>query len=78
MQRLERPSEAVIAERARGYFRWRFLEALEALPDDSSALSEVLIDLFLIVTGEDEIEGWRPPAVEESLLRLGEPLTFLH
>jgi hypothetical protein len=55
MQRLERPSEAEIAERFRRYFRLRFKEALEFLPDDSSALSEVLIELFLIVTGEDEI-----------------------
>jgi hypothetical protein len=39
MQRLERPSEAVIAERARGYFRWRLEEALEVLGSDSSPLA---------------------------------------
>jgi hypothetical protein len=41
MQRLERPSEAEIADRARKYFRWRFREAVEALPGDSSALGTV-------------------------------------
>ena len=55
MQMLERPSEAEIAERFRRYFRWRLEEAIGVLSADSSALSEVLIELFLIVTGEDEI-----------------------
>ena len=41
MQRFERPSEAEIADRARKYFRWRFREAVEALPGDSSALGTV-------------------------------------
>ena len=41
MQRLERPSAAEIADRARKYFRWRFREAVEALPGDSSALGTV-------------------------------------
>jgi hypothetical protein len=74
-QMLERPSDAEISERFRRYFRWRLEEAIGVLSDDSSALSEVLIELFLTVTGEDEIVGWRPPAVEETLSRITEPLT---
>jgi hypothetical protein len=74
MQMLERPSEAEIAERFRRYFRWRLEEAIGVLSADSSALSEVLIELFLTVTGEDEIVGWRPPALEKSLSRITEPI----
>jgi hypothetical protein len=75
MQRLERPSEAVIAERFRKYFRWRFEEALEVLSSDSSALAEVLNEMFALLIGEDELEGWRPPALAETLSRIMEPLT---
>jgi hypothetical protein len=78
MQALERPSEAVIAERARGYFRWRFQEALEVLGSDSSALAEVLNEMFALLIGEDEVEGWRHPALAETLSRTMEPLTDLH
>jgi hypothetical protein len=75
MQMLERPSEAEIADRAKKYFRWRLEVAVAALSGDSSALAEVLNEVFVLVIGEDEIIGWRPPALEEMLLRLEEPLT---
>ena len=58
MQRLERPSKAVIAERARRYFRWRLEEAVEVLPGDSSALAEVLNELYALLIGEEEIINW--------------------
>jgi hypothetical protein len=48
MQALERPSQAVIAERFRGYFRWRFLEAVATLPRDSLALAEVLSEMLAV------------------------------
>jgi hypothetical protein len=74
MQRLERPSEAVIAERFRGYFRWRLEEALDSLWFDSELLAEVLEEIFLIATDDDEIINWRPPALEDMISRIGEPL----
>jgi hypothetical protein len=76
MQRLERPSQAEIAERARGYFRWRFKEAVEVLPADSAKLAEVLSEMIALVIGEEEVEGWQPPALEEVLRRLTEPLAY--
>jgi hypothetical protein len=63
----------VIAERFRRY-RWRFQEALEVLPTDSQALAEILNELFALLIGEDEVEGWQPPALEEVLSRIREPL----
>ena len=74
MQRLERPSSSEIAERARGYFRWRLEEAIGDLTGDSSALAEVLNEICALVIGQEEIENWRPPALEEMLLRIAEPL----
>src|SRR5262249_55626914 len=76
MQMLERPSEAEIAERFRKYFKWRFQEALEVLDSgECSALAEVLTEMYALVIGEDELEGWRPPALEETLSRIGKPLS---
>jgi len=63
-----------MAERAREYFRWRLEEAVAALPADSSALSEALSEMLALVIGEDEIEGWRPPALAETLSKITEPL----
>jgi hypothetical protein len=74
MQMLERPPRAEVAERARKYFRWRLEEALEALPGNSSALAEALEEIFLIATGEEEIQDWHPPAIEAMLSKLTEPL----
>ena len=65
---------AVVAERQRAYFRWRLEEALEWLGFDSRPLAEVLEEILLIATGEEEIINWRPPALEEVLSRLTEPL----
>jgi hypothetical protein len=73
MQVLERPSEDVIAERFRRYFRWRFQEALEVLGSDSSALAEVLNEMCALVIGEDEVEGWGPVALEDARARIEEP-----
>jgi hypothetical protein len=73
MQMLERPSEALIAERASRYFRWRFQEALEVLGSDSSALAEVLNEMFALVIGEEEVEGWQPVALEDARARIGDP-----
>jgi hypothetical protein len=74
MQMLERPSKAVIAERARKYFRWRLEEALAGLCASSEPLAEVLAEILLLAAGEEEIINWRPPAIEEMLQRIGEPL----
>jgi hypothetical protein len=57
---------------AREYFRWRFEEALEVLPTDSQALAEVLNEMFALIIGEDEVEGWRPPALAGVLSRITE------
>ena len=73
IHRLERPSEAVIAERFRRYFRWRLEEALEVLGSDSSALAEVLNEMFALVIGEEEVEGWQPVALEDARARIGDP-----
>jgi hypothetical protein len=74
MLMLERPTQAEIAERFTRYFRLRFGEALEALSGDSSALAEVLSEMLALLIGEEEIVGWRPPALEETLSRITEPL----
>jgi hypothetical protein len=63
MQTLERRSEAVIAERFRRYFRWRFQEALEVLGSNGTLLVEVLSELIALAIGEEEVEGWQPPAL---------------
>jgi hypothetical protein len=78
MQALERPSQAEIAERFRRYFRWRLEEAVEELPADSAKLAEVLNEMLALLIGEDEVEGWRPPSLAETLSRIMEPLTGLH
>ena len=44
------------------------------LSGDSSKLAEVLIEILELIVGESEIEGWRPPALEEVLSRITEPL----
>jgi hypothetical protein len=74
MQALERPSEAEIAERARRYFRWRLEEAVEVLGSDSSALAEVLNEMYALLIGEEEIVNWRPLSLEEARSRIGEPI----
>ena len=74
MQRLERPSSSEIAERARRYFRWRFMEALVVLPDDSFALAEVLSEMLALVMGEEEIVGWQPVELEGARSRITRPL----
>ena len=51
---------------------------VEVLPTDSAKLAEVLNEMFALLVGEEEIKGWRPPALEEVLSRLTEPLTGLH
>jgi hypothetical protein len=61
----EHPSEAVIAERFRKYFRNRFMEATAVLSNDSSRLAEALIVILELIVGESEIVGRRPVALEE-------------
>jgi hypothetical protein len=73
-QPAHRIPEAIVAERQRKYFQWRLKEAIEELWADSELLAEVLEEILLIATGEDEIVGGRPPALEEMLSRLAEPL----
>jgi hypothetical protein len=46
-----------LPEMVREYFRNRLEEALKVLPGDSSALAEVLNELFGLLAGEDEVEG---------------------
>jgi hypothetical protein len=67
---------AVVAEQQRKYFRWRLEEAVEWLYFDSEPLAEVLEEILLLVTGEEEIVKWTPPALEETLSRITEPLTL--
>jgi hypothetical protein len=75
MQRLDHPSQAEIAERFKGYFKWRFSDAAKALQKEGSELlAEVLIELHWILIGEDEIVGWRPPALAEARARINETL----
>ena len=58
----------------REYFQWRLEEALEVLPTDSAKLAEVLNEMFALLVGEEEIKGWRPPALEDVHSRIGESL----
>ena len=58
----------------REYFRWRLEEALEVLPTDSAMLAEVLNEMFALLVGEEEIKGWRAPALEDVHSRIGESL----
>jgi hypothetical protein len=66
--------EAIVARRQREYCRWRLEEALEWLCFDSEPLAEVLEEILLLATGEEEIINWRPPAIEDMLGRLTQPL----
>jgi len=67
-----RPEE--LPEMVREYFRWRLEEALEVLPTDSAMLAEVLNEMFALLVGEEEIKGWRAPALEDVHSRIGESL----
>jgi hypothetical protein len=70
------PSEG-LPELVRGYFRRQFEQAMVILPVDSSALAEVLIELFAFVIGQEELEGWRPATLQEVATRLNQPLVGL-
>jgi len=63
-----------LPEMVREYFRWRLEEALEVLPTDSAMLAEVLNEMFALLVGEEEIKGWRAPALEDVHSRIGESL----
>jgi hypothetical protein len=67
--------EAIVAGRQREYFHLRLAEAIARLPKDNELLTEVLEEIILIATGEDEIIGWRPVTLVEARTRIGEPLT---
>jgi hypothetical protein len=67
------PAE-VVRERQQAYFRWRLEEAITKLSADGELLAEVLEEILLIATGQEKIVNWRPPALEEMLLRIGKPL----
>ena len=75
-QPAHRSPESIVAERQREYFRWRLEEALEWLCFDSEPFAELLEEILLVATGEEKIINWRPPALEETLSRISEPLTF--
>ena len=75
-QPAHRIPESIVAERQREYFRWRLEEALEWLCFDSEPFAELLEEILLVATGEEKIINWRPPALEETLSRISEPLTF--
>ena len=62
-----------LQEMVREYFRRRLEEALEVLGSDSSALAEVLNEMFALVIGEEEVEGWQPVALEDARARIGDP-----
>jgi len=66
---------AIVAERQRGYFQWRLEEAVAELSEGSSELlAEVLEEIFLVADGTDTIINWQPPALEDMISRIGEPL----
>ena len=65
---------AIVAGRLQEYCRWRLSEALERLGFDSEPLGQVLEEILLLATGEEEIINWRPPALEEMRVRITEPL----
>jgi hypothetical protein len=71
MQMAEHPSDAVVVERLREYLFNRLTEAIRVLPEDSSRLAEVLIEMLEIATGKAEIVGWRRPAL---VANEGEPV----
>jgi hypothetical protein len=68
---------AIVAARQQEYFKWRLAEAIAGLCADAELLGEVLEEILLIATGEDKIVGWRPPELEEMLLKIGEPLSLI-
>jgi hypothetical protein len=51
------------------------------LAGNSSKLAEALIEILELIIGESEIEGGRPPALEDAHSRIGEshtpPIAFL-
>lgn len=66
---------AIVAERQRGYFQWRLEEAVAELSEGySELLAEVLEEIFLVADGTDTIINWQPPALEDMISRIGEPL----
>jgi hypothetical protein len=76
-QPAHRIPESIVAQRQREYFHWRLEEALEWLWVDSEPLGEVLEEILLVATGEEEIINWRPPALTETVSRITEPLARL-
>jgi hypothetical protein len=67
------PTE-IVAERLREYFRWRLCEALESLWFDSEPLRDVLDEILLVASGQEQIINWTPPALAEVRTRITEPL----
>jgi hypothetical protein len=68
------PTE-IVAQRQREYCRWRLAEAVESLRADSEKLADVLEEILLLASGEEQIINWTPPALTETLSRITEPLT---
>jgi hypothetical protein len=66
--------ESVLVERLREYCRWRLEEALKSLWSDSEPLADCLEEILLLATGEEVVINYWPPALEEVLLRINEPL----
>ena len=73
-QPAHRIPSTIVRERQLEYFRWRLEEAITKLSADGELLAEVLEEILLIATGQEKIVNWRPPALEEMLLRIGKPL----
>jgi hypothetical protein len=73
-QPAHRIPEAVVAQRLGAYCRWRLEDAVERLWCDSEPLAEVLEELLLVATGQEEIINWQPPALTETLSRITGPL----
>jgi hypothetical protein len=49
----------IVHDRMLQYFAYQLRQALKE--DNSQVLGEVLIELYLVASGEDPVEGWEPP-----------------
>jgi hypothetical protein len=74
-QPAHRIPSTIVRERQLEYFRWRLEEAITKLSVDGELLAGVLEEILLIAIGEDTIVNWQPPSIDETLIRIGEPLT---
>jgi hypothetical protein len=74
-QPAHRIPEAIVRERQLEYFHWRLEEAVGRLEEgDGEVLGEVLEEMLMISTGQEEIINWRPVTLEDARRRIGKPI----